>query len=587
MSERVPLHRSLIFRLLAASLTIAAAAVVATAWLATQAASRTIRQQIGQSLTDDKKVYDELLGYAATHSDWSGVSPLVTARAAELHRRITLTTEDRQVIVDSATGPALNGVRPSATVDAFSVDAGLTGRTDHIDPRIVGPYRLTAAEQRTMRNQLTGYLDCLHNGGAEAQIVTGAHARPKVVITRLGKLSELCELVPPPAKSEERPLAQLRGLVAACAGEKKPDEVWIWPDLNIGIVDPDTGMYDDDRIAKAGECLDAARRTQLEPYVAPPALLFVTDPADPSAGPVFTLSRQNLVRTGTATAVVLALAVLLTVLVGRRLTRPLRALTDAARNPGDHPRVTITSRDEIGYLAAALDELAERREQSERLRQAMVNDVAHELRNPLANIRTWLEAVHDGLATVDGPVLTLLQDQTAQLQHIVDDLRDLAAADAGTLRMHPEATFLNDLVAQVVDAHLPNAATAGVTLLTDHDGDPEPVVDPVRLRQLIGNLLSNAIRHTPAGGTVTVRTGSAAGRLTIVVADTGAGIAPDDLPKVFDRFWRADQSRSRSTGGSGLGLSIARQIATAHGGDITVRSELGAGTTFTVTLPTG
>ena len=334
-------------------------------------------------------------------------------------------------------------------------------------------------------------------------------------------------------------------------------------------------------------CLDRARRVQLRPYVPPPTLLFVTDPDDPTAQRVFPFTRRNLIRTGTATAVVLALAVLLTVLVGLRLVRPLRALAEAARLPGGDSRVPITGRDEIGYLAAALNELSERREQAELQRQAMVGDVAHELRNPLTNIRAVLDAVQDGLATVDDHLLTLLRDETVHLQHIVDDLRDLAAADAGTLRMHPEALFVNDAVTQVLDAHRPNATIARVRLHTAFTGDPEITADPVRLRQLVGNLLSNAIRHTPSGGSVTVRTEVTGDRLTVAVADTGDGIAPGDLDKIFERFWRADSSRTRATGGSGLGLPIARQIARAHGGDIAVTSVPDRGTTFVVTILVG
>jgi two-component system, OmpR family, sensor histidine kinase BaeS len=584
-APRVPVHRSLIFRLLVASLTIAAAAVLATSWIASQFTSQTIRQQLGQSLSDDKSVYDEMLGYAATHQDWSGVQPLVTARSAELNRRITLMTVDRQVIADSMTGPSLAAARASATVDPLSVDLGLTGRTERIDPRLLGPYRLPPAEQRQIRDQLTEALTCLTGYGTEARIVAGRYGRPELAVTQLGKEVFSCLLVPEATRTEQRALAGLRKLIATCAGEKNPAWVFLRPDLTVQVADPADEIAIPARTARAAGCLDKARRVQLEPYAAPPALLFVTDPADPAAQRVRPLSRENLLRTGAATAGVLLLAGLLTVTVSRRLTRPLRALTEAARRPDDHPRVPVGGRDEIAYLAAALNELAERRERSEQLRQAMVNDVAHELRNPLTTIRTWLAAVRDGLATVDDPLLTLLQDETAQLQHIVDDLRDLAAADAGTLRMHPELVYVADAVGQVVDAHRPNAATAGVRLTAEHDGDPELVGDPVRLRQLIGNLLANAIRHTPPGGAVTVRTGRTGDSLTIAVTDTGHGIAPDDLPKVFDRFWRADESRSRHTGGSGLGLPIARQLAEAHGGTLTVDSTLGAGTTFTVILP--
>jgi two-component system sensor histidine kinase BaeS len=215
----------------------------------------------------------------------------------------------------------------------------------------------------------------------------------------------------------------------------------------------------------------------------------------------------------------------------------------------------------------------------------MVSDVAHELRTPLTNIRSWLEAAQDGLAPADPQLLTLLLEEAVLLQHIIDDLRDLAAADAGNLRVHPEPAQLADLLAQVADAHRSAAETAGVRLRTEVHGDPEAVVDPVRLRQMVGNLVANAVRHTPAGGAVTVSAGYDHNGLVIAVRDTGVGIAEADLPRIFDRFWRADTSRTRATGGSGLGLSIARKLAEAHGGDITVASRPGAGTVFTVRLP--
>ncbi|WP_433796312.1 sensor histidine kinase [Actinoplanes sp. CA-252034] len=577
----VPLHRSLIFRLLMTSVTIAIIAVVATSWLAAQSTSRAIRQEIGQTLSDDKSVYDELLTYAATHRDWSGVQPLIADRASALGRRITLMTENRRLIVDSTSGPSLELARPSATVDPLQVDLVLTGRTERIDPRIVGPYQLTPKEQQTMRRQLDESLECVRGYGSEAIVTAGPHARPRLAVTRAGVVPYACPLSPDVARSERAPIEALRTLIASCAND--PD-VTVTPDLTVTVLDPVKGAPIPDRTERAAACLDNARYAQLKPYVAPPVLLFVTDPADPTAAPASPFSRTNIVRTGATTAVVLVLAVLVTVVVGGRLVRPLRALAEAARRPADHQRVPVTGRDEIGYLAAALNELAEHRERSEELRQAMVDDVAHELRNPLTNIRNWLEAAQDGLATIDGPVLTLLHDETVQLQHIVDDLRDLAAADAGNLRMHPEPLHLDDAIEQVVEAHTPSATAAGVSLTTSFSGDPVVVADPVRLRQLVGNLLSNAIRHSHPGGTVSVNASAGAGRMTIAVADTGPGIAAGDVQRVFDRFWRADESRTRSTGGSGLGLPIARKIAEAHGGDITVDSTPGAGATFTVTL---
>jgi len=236
-------------------------------------------------------------------------------------------------------------------------------------------------------------------------------------------------------------------------------------------------------------------------------------------------------------------------------------------------------------LAAAGAALAVNRDRAEAQRRAMVGDVAHELRNPLTNIRSWLEAAQDGLARLDPQLLGLLLEEALLLQHIIDDLRDLAAADAGDLRIHREAVYVNDILDQVAEAHRGAAETAGVRLRAQRRADPEVLLDGARLRQLVGNLVANAVRHTGAGGTVTIRSEVRDGELIIAVADTGTGIAPGDLPKIFDRFWRADDSRTRSTGGSGLGLAIARKLAEAHGGVITVESTLGVGSVFTVRLP--
>lgn len=208
----------------------------------------------------------------------------------------------------------------------------------------------------------------------------------------------------------------------------------------------------------------------------------------------------------------------------------------------------------------------------------MVSDVAHELRTPLSNIRGWLEAAQDGLAEPDPAFIASLHTEAVQLQHIIDDLQDLAAADAGALRLHPEQLHVEDVLAQVAAAHQAGAETSGVALsaLPAADGTPSPVLwaDPVRLRQAIGNLVSNAVRHTPPGGRVTVRAYDAgasadeaqAGREVVIeVADTGSGISAEHLPHVFDRFWRAEKSRNRRTGGSGLGLAIVRKLVEAHG----------------------
>ncbi|MEV4512668.1 HAMP domain-containing sensor histidine kinase [Dactylosporangium sp. NPDC049525] len=572
---KVPAHRSLVVRLLATSTVIVICAIAATAWLTVRITTRDVVQEPGRTLSADTDVYDAFIAHAATHPTWDGAADTVRRLASLTGRRIALATQDRQVIADSSPGVPLEHVRPSALVDPLHLDAALARNSGgRIDARVVGPYRISAGEREYLRLIAGSEVQCFREARVAAEVVETPSGRPTVRLLSAddstGCRPSKLEL---PVESEKVPLAQLGRQVSECAGIP----VSVTPTFALRFTGPaETPL----------RCLEDSRRDQLRPYVAPPALLFITGPPRLADPPTVSLSRANTTQVVAMTLVVLAVACTATVLAGRRLVRPLRLLTAAASSPADqHGRVDVGSRDEIGHLADAFNDLAERRSQLERQRKAMVNDVAHELRTPLTNIRTWLEAVRDGVTAPDAAVLDLLVEESVLLQHIIDDLRDLAAADAGNLRVHPEPTYVEDILNQVVEAHRGAADAGGVTCVLDAVGDPVLRVDPVRLRQLVGNLLTNAIRHTPPGGTVTVRSRLTAGALTVDVTDDGAGIAPADLPRVFDRFWRADGSRSRTTGGSGLGLPIARQLARAHGGDVTVTSTPGEGSTFAVRLP--
>ncbi|MFE6446448.1 sensor histidine kinase [Nocardiopsis dassonvillei] len=342
--------------------------------------------------------------------------------------------------------------------------------------------------------------------------------------------------------------------------------------------------------ARTSACLDSARREQLDPYVAPAALLFTDDPEAEASG-VVPLTGEGLVRVFGVVLLVLVLTVVVSVAVSTRLVRPVRALTDAVRRMregrGDS-RVEVRDSGELGQLADAFNEMAEHLERLEKQRRAMVSDVSHELRTPLSNLRGWLEAAQDGVADLDRERMGMLVGETLLLQDIVDDLQDLALADAGKLRLSPEPVDAGALVEQVVDSQRLRAAGAGLRLVAeagDEAGDVVVVADRTRLVQVVGNLLGNALRHTPAPGTVTVRARRSGGEAVVEVADTGVGIPAEDLPHVFDRFWRADKSRNRRTGGSGLGLAIVRNLVELHGGSVAVESVVGEGTTFTVRLP--
>ncbi|GAA0537876.1 ATP-binding protein [Paractinoplanes ferrugineus] len=595
MSRTVPLRHSLVTRLLITSVLIAIAAIAATAWLATRTATQAISQERGRSLTEDKGVYDMLVAYAAAHPDWSGAPALIQARAAKLGRRITLTTEDRLVLADSdPAGPQLRAARPSAVVDPLNLDLGLTGGSERIDPRAVGPFLVPPAERSALRKAAADVLDCLRGYRLDGRIDTRPDGRPAVTVITPDPNGDAPRCSPGTggtiAPTQAAALAKLGRMTAACLGLQDNLLLQIDPDfqsflpkgpMTQKVTEPAARVFrpgDPQGSARIRTCLERSRKTTLQPYVAPPALLFVTDPRVGADQTRFTLSGANTVRIITVTGAVLLATIVVTVLVGRRLVRPLRVLTEAADG---HTPAAVSSQDEIGRLARALNNSAERRDRAEAQRRAMVSDVAHELRTPLSNIRSWLEAAQDNLAPTDGQLLALLHEESVLLQHIIDDLSDLAAADAGTLRIHPEPSWLRDVLAHVVESHRGTAHAAGIALTSQVDGDPVLTADPVRLRQLVGNLVANGIRYTPPGGSVTV--GATAG--TIWVRDTGVGIAPEHLPRIFDRFWRADESRSRSTGGSGLGLAIARKLAEAHGATIGVTSRPGHGTTFTVAFP--
>ncbi len=279
-------------------------------------------------------------------------------------------------------------------------------------------------------------------------------------------------------------------------------------------------------------------------------------------------------------------ALIATWLLSRRFLGPIDELIVAARHWErgnlDH-RVARRSSDEIGRLAAAFNAMAEGLARLEELRRRMVSDVAHELRTPLTGIRCQIETLQDGLLEPTAGVLASLHDDVMGLQHLVEELQELAVAEAGGLRLEPIPLSVSTAVEGALTALANGVERAPVTLSL---ADVPPVAaDPARLRQILSNLLDNAFRHTPADGTVEVVARQIRDRVQISIQDSGPGIEPEHLPKVFERFYRADASRQRGTGGFGLGLAIVKQLVEAHGGRIWADSEPGCGTCFSFTLP--
>jgi signal transduction histidine kinase len=373
-------------------------------------------------------------------------------------------------------------------------------------------------------------------------------------------------------------------------------------DERILLADLDGRIVFDSTGAQIGQVLDPADLTQGVPVVSQErrvgTLVILASQAGASGTPAADfLSALNQ---GICAAALIAglIAIGLGIFLVRQITAPLRSLQSAAHAiaAGDlSQRVTATSRDELGDVARTFNQMAESLERDEKLRRYMMADIAHELRTPLTVMQGQVEALLDGVFPLTSEQLMPIHDQTVLMSRLVTDLRDLALAEAGKLNLERRPTDLGALARRVAAAVEPVAAEKGINLVVEMRPDlPVVLADADRLRQVLHNLLSNALRHTPAAGRIAIAVDkgaapkmspSQAAALQVTVSDTGSGIAAEDLPYIFDRFYRADRARSQDDGGSGLGLTIARTIVESHGGRIWASSRPGRGTQIAFTVP--
>lgn len=290
-----------------------------------------------------------------------------------------------------------------------------------------------------------------------------------------------------------------------------------------------------------------------------------------------------------AAVAAIGVAGVLSVAMSQRILQPVQALTAAANRleQGDlNQRVPVKRRDEIGTLAHAFNAMADGLQRQEQLRRQMVTDIAHELRTPLTNIRGYLEALQDGYMDASPPMIDSLHQESLLLHRLINDLQELSLAEAGQLKFDPQPVALADVVEPLVGGMRPQLTEKSLTLTTELPADlPLVHTDPARLGQVFRNLLQNAITYTPERGRITLSAQVQGDEVLVQVQDSGPGLPPEHLPHLFDRFYRADESRNRATGGTGLGLAIVKALVEGMRGRVWAESIVGEGAQFWVALP--
>lgn len=564
---------------------VAVTASAATAWLTLRQAS----QQIAESQTVDREqvelITSQIREYGERHGTWEGVAKLVRDLHAQTGQRIHLTTEFGEVLVDTDTeqGRAARPLgesyyvvdpRPQLTLSRLSTPPGQDGPADLLAKRLASTMEEVATAIAKYRYGVK-FAACLTRHGIDVTTRPGHLGVPEIV-TVTARNPEFAEIAycHTWSESELNSRNPARAQLSACLDS---------------IVMPAPGRpippTEQERLA----CLARSFTQQISDIAPVPVRVYLGARDDPK----FTLATGEMLA---AVAGVMLVIILGTAVLSHRVLRPIGTLTAAAYRLGQGDlasRVPVSGSDELAALGRSFNRMADSLQRSEERQRRLVADVAHELRTPLANLRGYLEALADGVIDPDPELFASLHEEAVLQQRIVDDLQDLALAEAGNLAYNWVTVDLAELLETCRTAHRARAEADGVAL-TVHVEPVEPTEDgravlvrgdPDRLRQVLGNLITNALRATSPDGSVSLHANRSGDTAVIRVADTGTGIEPEALPYIFDRFWRADPARGRRSGGSGLGLAIARQIVLDHGGTIAVESQVGIGTTFTITLP--
>ncbi|GAA2846873.1 two-component sensor histidine kinase [Actinoplanes cyaneus] len=582
-------------------LIVAGTAIGATAWLTLSLTSREVDRLNDARQQHEAEITDEIRQFGLTNGRWNGINRVVADLSERTGLHIRVET-DEEVLTDSdrlreqAVGPIQTSY---TTVDPYP----------ELDPEIA---RQASALTSTAAQDPDGRrLADLYRKTPKGTLPSGpVPPRPRLPANLFAVSAATAGLTTPEAAAFLQVAQYRAALVAVRCGFQRH----LLPQPAMGSV---TSPYlTPPQLTAAQECAEAGRakvyadlgwlnqwwesiaRCRVQPMVLfKECLPYEVAQAMSSTGAVPVrvffgagqLDRGVLRQPAVIGAAGLLLAAAIgTAWIARRISRPVRALTGASLQLAAGKldvRVQTRGKDELAFLSSSFNAMAEAIQRSEERQRRLVADVAHELRTPLSNLRGYLEGLADGVIEPAPELFASLHEETLLTGRILDDLQYLALAEAGDLAYHPEPLDLSELADTAVTAHRANAANAGLDLVIDA---PEPIevhADPGRIRQVLGNLLSNAIRYTDAGGRIEVRVSRDPLTAILSVTDTGVGMTAAEVSRVFDRFWRADPARQRATGGSGLGLTITRRIVEDHGGSVNATSEPGLGSTFTVRLP--
>jgi two-component system sensor histidine kinase BaeS len=571
-------------------LVVAGSAIGATAWLTLSLASREVTRVAEARDRHQAEIVDAIRLFGVLNGQWFGIDEVVSELSDRTGLHIRVETRDGEVLTDSdnleqrAAGPVqllpsnvepVPSLDPAIEIAAQKAGAAIEQKLSAMgkDPKTVRPI----AVQR--RPDLPVDLFTVHTTGEPSvrALVQAAQYRAALIAVRcmaeVGDWSSALTTDRPPYLDDGRIKAEPRcvedGIAAVRRDVTWRDEAW----ARMGDCELTGSGYD--------KCLFLGfQQAVASPSVVPVEIYFGARQDQD----LDVLQQPALL----GAAALLLLAAVGTAGIARRVSRPVRLLTGASLQLAAgrlDVRVPTRGEDELARLSGAFNAMAEALQRSEERQRRLVADVAHELRTPLSNLRGYLEGLADGVIEPSPELFASLHEETLLQRRILDDLQVLALAEAGELGYDPVPLDLSELTEMAATAHRVVAGNAGIDVVVDAPEPVEVCADPDRMRQVVGNLMSNAIRYTDAGGRVELKVSRDGPDAILTVHDTGVGMNADEVARVFDRFWRADPARQRATGGSGLGLTIVRRIVADQGGDVTATSEPGLGTTFTVRLP--